>query len=253
MDKTSVLTWISNRVITVLTIAISCIFFIVVNAMIISQTSAMTRNLNTIPPKHVQLTDTFMLGNDTVILDTLIITNDFHLIDSVAKDMREKFFIDTLRSMKTDLIAKVNGYIKGVAPRSKMSGENIVDLCIKHDFDITLLLAQGHLETHFGTYSNSCFGVSGRRHRHRHPDDSVEEYIILMKQSYISRRTTEQALAANMNKEGSKKFFYSESSNYGKTVAGIRRKIIKRTDLKNIFDNYKTVNEMLNSGTFAEI
>ena len=53
---------------------------------------------------------------------------------------------------KIELINEVDSYIKKFAPKSEMTGTNIVNLCLTYDFDIPLALSQFHIESHFASY-----------------------------------------------------------------------------------------------------
>lgn len=150
---------------------------------------------------------------------------------------------DSAMVLKHALITEVHQYIKEVAPRSRMSATNIVDLCLDNNFDITLLLCQGHLETHFGTSGCNVFGIVGQRHSH--PDSYVEPYINLMQKRYIINRTTEQLLASNVCIEGNPRAKYAGNPNYGRELAGIRKDIIRKTNIKTLFDDLVDVHSSI--------
>ena len=150
---------------------------------------------------------------------------------------------DSAMVLKHALITEVHQYIKGVAPRSRMSATNIVDLCLDNNFDITLLLCQGHLETHFGTSSRNVFGIVGQRHSH--PDSYVEPYINLMQKRYIINRTTEQLLASNVCIEGNPRAKYAGNPNYGRDLTGIRKDILRKTNIKTLFDDLVNVHSSI--------
>ena len=177
------------------------------------------------------------------VLKTRNLINDSTIYkDSVGDSLQ--IYMDSVEQIKTNLIYEVNDYIVSVAPRSRMSAEHIVNQCLEHDFDITLLLSQGHLETHFATCgSNNCFGLSKKRYSH--PDYSVHDYIDLMKRKYIINRTTEQLLASNVHQENNRKALYSSSSTYGIKVSKIRNDIIKNTNIQDLFENIKEMNEII--------
>lgn len=185
-------------------------------------------------------TETLALGevlkNPNPVMDSTISK------DSVGDLLQ--IYKDSVEQIKTNLIYEVNDYIASVAPRSRMSAEHIVNQCIKHDFDITLLLSQGHLETHFATCgSNNCFGLSKKKYSH--PDYSVYDYIDLMKRKYIINRTTEQLLASNVRQENNRKAVYSTSSTYGSKVSKIRNNIIKNTNIQDLFENIQEMNGII--------
>ena len=124
---------------------------------------------------------------------------------------------------------------------------NIVDICIEHNYDITLLLCQGHLETHFGTAGRNVFGIVGQRHSH--PDDYVQGYVNLMKSKYIINRTTEQLLAANVNMEKNMAAKYAGNPEYGKLLTGIRKDILNNTNIMPLFRQLQSLRSELTQET----
>ena len=114
-----------------------------------------------------------------------------------------------------------------------MTGENIVDNCLESSYDISLLLSQAHLETHFGTSSRNVFGIVGQRHSH--PDEYVPHYITLMTSKYIIERTPEQLIRSNFSMENNRRVKYAENPNYGREIRNIRKNIIENTDIHNIW------------------
>lgn len=141
--------------------------------------------------------------------------------------------IDSVLYLKTSLIDEVYQYIHSVAPRTRMSATNIVELCIERDYDITLLLSQAHLETHFGTSGRNVFGIVGQCHKH--PDNYVPGYIDLMQRRYVINRSTEEVLRSNVCIEGNPKARYAGNPNYGRELTGIRRNILSGTNIYQLF------------------
>lgn len=161
------------------------------------------------------------------------------VIASVAKhvklpDYTLKIKQDSIET-KERLISEVNRYIADKCPKSPMTAENIVELCLLYDFDIPLLLAQGTLETHMGTPGknsrNSVFGLKNGK-RYKHPDHAVEDYILLMKNRYISKRSVEDALRRGLNVEGSRKMYYCSGHSYSSRIIKMRNDIMKNYKLK---------------------
>lgn len=136
---------------------------------------------------------------------------------------------DSIFFLKNLLIEEVHNYITSVAPRTRMSATNIVNQCLSEEYDITLLLSQGHLETHFGTSGRNVFGLYGKRYSH--PDSSVSDYISLMKRKFIINRTTEQLLAENVNWEYNRRVRYAGNPNYGRQLTQIRNNMLRTTEI----------------------
>ncbi len=185
---------------------------------------------------------TFAHTDVRTINDKSFLNSDTLLIEPAAD--RLKLMKDSANQIKENLIKEVFDYIKKAAPKSRMSAQNIVNQCIDKEYDITLLLAQGHQETHFATCgSNNCFGVVGKRYSH--PDESVSGYINLMQRRYIGNKTTEQVLASNIQYIGSKNTHYSTSSNYGSIISAIRNKILVDTNIHKLFTDVVEINRRI--------
>ena len=93
------------------------------------------------------------------------------------------------------LIAEVDRYIKGQAPDSRLEASNIVEKCLEYETDIVFVLAQGLLESHFGTKgvaakTHSVWNVGAYdnqrpRNWYANPNESLEPYLKLLKEDYL--------------------------------------------------------------------
>ena len=148
---------------------------------------------------------------------------------------------------KSRLVKEVKHYIDSVAPTSTLSGYAIVDMAEKYDLDIKFVLAQGQLESHFGTTgmavkTNSVFNVGAYdgmkfeningKFRYKHPDFSIEPYMQLLYKNYITGSKTELDLMAKYVTKGGKRF--SSNSNYERELMNLYRKIDKTTDISTL-------------------
>lgn len=180
--------------------------------------------------------------------DSVVINDSVYNVQEVEETIDSlKSKMDSVLIIKESLVSEVSDYIRSVAPRSKMSALNIVDICIEHNYDITLLLCQGHLETHFGTAGRNVFGIVGQRYSH--PDDYVQSYVNLMKSKYIINRTTEQLLAANVNMEKNRAAKYAGNPEYGKLLTGIRKDILNNTNIMPLFRQLQSLRSELTQET----
>lgn len=167
--------------------------------------------------------------------------NEKALANQIAREKFQKDSLmieDKLSSAYDSLVFQIDGYIKKISPKSKMSAKNIADLSIEHSYDIPLLLAQAHLESRFGTHTggtNSVFGVI--RRKFSHPDESVEDYIKLMKSRYLVTRTPEEALAKGMTLEngGGR---YAEDPQYCYKIRKIRNAILRDWKIHELHKQY---------------
>lgn len=180
----------------------------------------------------------FIIGGSSASTNMRLFDNNSTDIDAIDTTVNTEIVSlqETSDSLYNSLIGEVNDYIMKYAPKSKMTGEHIVSSCVEYNFDITLLMAQAHLETHFGQANsrNNVFGLAKKRYEH--PDSAVVDYINLLQKRYIKNRTVDEALKANLNVEGSTKYFYSELATYTNHVSSIRNKIIKHTEIETLFE-----------------
>lgn len=101
---------------------------------------------------------------------------------------------------KCALINEVQNYITQVAPSSNLRGYAIVEECEKYNVDICFVLAQGEVESHFGTKGiasklNSVFNVGiydnktveqiENQYCFDYPNESVEPYLKLLTTRYL--------------------------------------------------------------------
>lgn len=108
----------------------------------------------------------------------------------------EQMYVQSVKTkMKESLVFEVDKYINSMAPKSGLSAELIVDKCVEYDTDIIFVLAQGLLESHFGTKgkaaeTNSVWNVgtydNGRiLYRYKTPNESLEPYLKLINENYF--------------------------------------------------------------------
>lgn len=146
----------------------------------------------------------------------------------------------------TKLVVEVDSYIDRISPSSKLDGKVIVDMCIKYDIDIMFVLAQGQIESHFGTTgtakrTNSVFNVGafdGRSSSTQinkgfgftHPNESVEPYLILLTNNYLVNGMNTNKLMYNyVNKYGHR---YASSRGYEQMLRCVYNSINKNTNIK---------------------
>lgn len=145
---------------------------------------------------------------------------------------------------KCELVKTTNAYIDSVAPTSGLNGYSIVDYCEQYDLDIKFVLAQGQIESHFGTTgmavkTNSVFNVGAfdgvayenirGRYKYKHPDYSIEPYILLLYKDYIGGKKTElDLLGKYVNKNGQR---YSSNGDYERKMMALYKKIDETTKI----------------------
>lgn len=158
----------------------------------------------------------------------------------------------TYDSIKSVLVEQVNSYIQQSAPTSALDGLVVVNNCIDYDIDICFVLAQGEIESHFGTKglarkTNSVFNVYAfdgkelheinKNGKYKHPDDSVEPYIELLKREYLVENKTEyDMLKKYVNYCGNR---YASAPDYEQKLSSKIEKIQQTTDIENTYQLLK--------------
>lgn len=158
----------------------------------------------------------------------------------------------TYDSIKSVLVEQVNSYIQQTAPTSALDGLVVVNKCIDYDIDICFVLAQGEIESHFGTKglarkTNSVFNVYAydgkelheinKNGKYKHPDDSVEPYIELLKREYFVENKTEyDMLKKYVNYRGNR---YASATDYEQKLSSKIEKIQQTTDIENTYQMLK--------------
>lgn len=178
------------------------------------------------------------------------------LPESKAIDRLYEESVFVKQMLKEELIDEVNKYIKSVAPSSLVTAEFLVERCIQYEIDITFVLAQGLLESHFATRGiggriNSIFNVcvydsvsSGdssvpKAHRYLHPDESIEPYLQLLRDDYLVEGKNERDLLNNyVNKNGHR---YASNPLYEEQITSMIKRIQRTTKIDSLWQEYNSV------------
>lgn len=158
---------------------------------------------------------------------------------------RENLELDYYRS-KDALVDVVDSYIKEVAPSSIMNGIAFVNKCDEYNMNLFFVMAQAQVESAFATKGlgqkmNSAFNVKaydgkGSKYmdKYNHPDESIEPYIVLIKNDYMGDSKTEMDLMDNyVNFEGKR---YATNPDYEAMMLSTYKKLIDRYD--KVYDEY---------------
>lgn len=128
------------------------------------------------------------------------------------------------QGVKSDLVDLTQHYIDSVAPNSGLRALILVENCEKYGIPITFALAQGEIESHFGTVglayrTNSVWNVgaydnyslSDITHKFSNPNNSVVPYLELLQSNYLPNKTIEDLLDSfvdiNGNRYASDKYY----------------------------------------------
>lgn len=153
-------------------------------------------------------------------------------------------------SIKQELISEVDTYIKSTFPESEVTPDSLVEVCLKHDFNITFALAQGAIESGMGTKgrakrTNSVWNVGAYDNRpqlkgfiYQDPDNSIEPYVLLVKNKYMGGVLSHHDLMKNYVVYNTTTR-YASNKNYEKQLKDLYHKIKSKTrieELQNLYD-----------------
>lgn len=183
-------------------------------------------------------------NTETVILEQEL-TNVGHARDAYVGRLESKY--DAAREA---LAVEVDKYIETVAPTADIDALNLIDLCSEYNVDIRFALAQGHVESHFGTKgtaarTNSVFNVGAydgyssdkqikNGYGYKHPDYSVEPYLRLITTRYLVDGKTEDDLLDDFVDVNGHR--YASSTTY---ESMLKSKIDKMDSIANITSTYE--------------
>ena len=131
------------------------------------------------------------------------------------------------QGVKSDLVDATQNYIDSIAPNSNLRALILVEKCEELRIPITFVLAQGELESKFGTTglayrTNSIWNVGAYDNydikdikiKYENPNDSIEPYLNLLNSNYLNGKTIEDLFDSftdiNGNRYATDKYYESK-------------------------------------------
>ena len=147
--------------------------------------------------------------------------------DDTKYDTAEEYMKElqiSYQGTKSMLVDETQHYIDSVAPNSGLRALVLVEKCEKFGVPVTFALAQGEIESHFGTKglayrTNSVWNVGAYdghdftaiKHKYSNPNESVEPYLQLLITNYLQGKTVEDLFESftdiNGNRYASDKYY----------------------------------------------
>ena len=159
-----------------------------------------------------------------------------------------------MNALREKMAEEINKYIQEVAPSSSLRGLHLLDDCHEADIDVVFVLAQGQIESHYGTTglarkTNSVFNVYAydgtefeeihEKGKFSHPNKSVKPYLDLLSRRYLSSNVSEYDLMLNfVDKDGNR---YASDPNYEKKLLATYEKILKTTKIDSLQREYNKI------------
>ena len=152
-------------------------------------------------------------------------------------------------SVKQELIDEVASYMNQNHPNSKVTPDSLVEVCLKHDFDITFAIAQGTIESGMGVAgrakrTNSVWNVGAydgkpqpKKFIYQDADSSIEPYVLLVKNKYLGKLKTLDDLMKNYVALSGHR--YAGNRSYESHLRGVYNRINKRTRIGELQNEYR--------------
>ena len=182
---------------------------------------------------------------------TLVGLYEEHEVDYNSQIVRSRNELH-YQGIKDRLVEATDKYIQTVGPGSCLNGLVLLEACDEYNVDLKFALAQGHIESHFGTKgiaakTNSVFNVmsfdglsaeqiirSGKGYSH--PDHSVAPYLKLLTEKYLQDKTEQDMFIKFENSLGQR---YATDKNYEKKLLDTYEKIDSISEITTLYNEYK--------------
>ena len=153
---------------------------------------------------------------------------------------------------KVALINEVQNYITQIAPTSNLRGYALVEECEKYNIDICFVLAQGEIESHFGTKGiasklNSVFNVGiydgktteeiDNKYKFDYPNESIEPYLKLLIDRYLVNKTEDDLMRKFVDINNKR---YASNPNYEVMISERYKFIVENTKIAEYHDMMKS-------------
>lgn len=159
---------------------------------------------------------------------------------------------------KSEVINEVDNFMQKKVPNNAISAIILLNECDEYGIDIRLPLCQGFLESHYSTKgvsakTNSMCNVGAfdgylydrilNIHKYRHPNQSIEPYVKLIKKNYLGTSKTELDLLDNfINLSGAR---YASYDKYESELKIIWEEINTTTKLDSLLVVYNSLKTRL--------
>ena len=147
---------------------------------------------------------------------------------------------------KSKLVTEVQNYIESVAPTTNLYAIDLIDLCNKYRIDLIFALAQGEIESHYGTRGiaskiNSVWNVGvfdsltvytiKEKNIYRHPNESIEPYLKLLITNYLVGKDEYDLMQNYVNKDNLR---YASDPDYEKKLSKKYQEIYTKTEIDSL-------------------
>lgn len=150
------------------------------------------------------------------------------------------------------LNCEVQNYIDSVAPTSNLRAYDLIEAAVEYDVDVKFMLAQGEIESHFGTKglasrTNSVWNVGAYdgldsssihpKHKFKHPNESIKPYLELLTTKYLVDGKLEVDLMKSFTTKGGGR--YATAKDYEIRLKDRYDYISSRTQIDKLIDQLR--------------
>lgn len=147
---------------------------------------------------------------------------------------------------KSKLVDATQSYIEKVAPTSDLRAVALVDACEDYSVDLKFALAQGFVESHFGTaglaaktnsvwnvgaFTNKSFKEITSKYKYAHPNESIVPYLELLTTRYLTSGCEEELLRKYVDHNGKR---FATDSKYEERLSSAYRNICNTTQIDSL-------------------
>lgn len=152
---------------------------------------------------------------------------------------------------KFNIVREIEVYIHSVTDEHNLSALELLNGCDKYNIDVRLAMAQGQVESAFGTKglaskTNSVWNYKAydgckldNVPSYKHPNLSIDPYLKLIRQKYLGNTRTEQDLLDNFTDVNGKR--YASNELYEKELKLAWGKINNDTKLDSLLNHYRNL------------
>ena len=202
----------------------------------------------------MKLRDKLLISLGFIILMAFAIINFFSIEQlkghHMSKYDKYSYAYDCLKEAeitywdyKCTLVEEVQNYITTVAPSSNLRGYAIVEECEKYNIDICFVLAQGEIESHFGTkgiasklncvfnvgiYDNKTIEQIESKYQFHCPNESIEPYLKLLNTRYLVNKTEQELMYKFVDINDNR---YASDPEYEVKISNKYKSIIENTKI----------------------
>ena len=154
---------------------------------------------------------------------------------------------------KALLIEEMQNYINSISPESALRAYAILDECEHFNIDPIFVLAQGEIESHFGTKGigaklNNVFNVGvfdnisykkiSKRYKYDYPNESIRPYLKLLTEKYLVNGKNEDSLMFKYTDVNGNR--YASDTNYEEKLLNKYNSIKNNTDIEKLYLTMKS-------------